>query len=119
MGKKLEIRTISEVESTAEALVKAAGRLTAVALQMKRLKMDEIVLYWAQRQWTAFDIVTEMCKDAELMSEAQFTAFQQGRKSVYAATMERTARDTAKKKAKAAPAAKATKKAVGRPRKKG
>lgn len=117
MGKKLEVRTISEVQSTAEALVKAAGRLSAVSLEMKRLKMDEIVLYWAQRQWTAFDIVTEMCKDAELMSEAQFVAFQQGRKSVYSATMERTARDTAKKKAKADPAAKPAKKSVGRPRK--
>ena len=121
MGKKLEVRSGAEVQSTADALLKAAGRLVAVAQGMKTRNMENIALYWAQRQWTAIDIVLELGKDADLMSESQFLSHDQGRKSAYMLTMERTSRDAEKKRKRVAgntaETAPLVKKPRGRPKK--
>lgn len=115
MGLKFEERSIDEIESTADALGKAASHLSSIVLSMQSKGLSSLILAWSQRQWTAIDLVVEMSKQAAMMADAQFLAHAQGRPSIYEKTMQRTARDTEKKKLRLTEPA--VKKPRGRPRK--
>ena len=116
MGLKFEVRSRSEVETTADALAKAAARLVQISLEMRQLKMDDIILAWAQRQWDAIDLVIELTTQSELMAQAQFLSKSQGRRSIYESAMERSAKKASKKITPAV--AETPKRPRGRPRKK-
>lgn len=123
MGKKFELKSAAEVESTAEALGEATASLTKVLMKMRDAKMETAHFPWTQRQWDSLDVIITLASQCEAVIQAQVVAHQQGRPSQFAVIKQRSARDVAKrterKSASTAAGEKpAVKKPRGRPRKK-
>lgn len=97
MGHKLTDITLQQVQTTAEALQKAASQLSVAALKLMENNMEEVALPWNKRQWACLDVIVTSVGEVSKSVDQAILAKLQGRPSHQEIVLERRAKRQASK----------------------
>lgn len=102
MGKSFEKQTTSQIEMTADALVRAAGHLTTSLQQMQQAGLSDAWIVWSRRHSDAVALIAGTARVAAGMIEEQIVSHGRGESSFYDRQSEKIQRQTEKNREKRA-----------------